>query len=339
MARSFTSYRVEERSYVSYIKREIHNQVQRCKFSQIQAGKIDIIVSEMASNIIKHAGSGELLFRVDEFDELCSTFEIISIDNGPGIADTARMMRDGVSTTHTLGQGLGSINRLSDMAQLYSMPGWGTIHYAMVKKDSGKKTSAVKKAGLEIRALCVNKPRETVCGDGYSIRHSDSETFIFFGDGLGHGEFAKDAVDRAGEFFLQSRDNEPVDIIRNMHEKIRRTRGLVGTVARCDLKSNQWTICGVGNIFTRVYSGIESKNIMPYNGTIGLNLPSTMNSYVLNCENNQHLIMCSDGIQTRWDLNKYPAVLKYDSMILASAIYKDFSRRNDDASVLIAKVV
>jgi hypothetical protein len=78
---------------------------------------------------------------------------------------------------------------------------------------------------------------------------------------------------------------------------------------------------------------------MPYNGTIGLNLPSTMNSYVINCESNQHLIMCSDGIQTRWDLNKYPSVLKYDNMILAAAIYKDFSRRNDDASVLIAKMV
>jgi hypothetical protein len=48
--------------------------------------------------------------------------------------------------------------------------------------------------------------------------------------------------------------------------------------------------------------------------------------------------MCSDGIQTRWDLNRYPAILKYDSTVLAAAIYKDFTRGNDDASVLIAKV-
>ena len=66
MDNAFTSYRMEERSYVSYIKREIHQQVARTRFSETQAGEIDIIVSELSSNIIKHAGSGELLFRVHD---------------------------------------------------------------------------------------------------------------------------------------------------------------------------------------------------------------------------------------------------------------------------------
>src|SRR5688500_12029204 len=126
MDKTFTSYKIEERSYVSYIKREIHQQVARAKFGETQVGEIDIIVSEIASNIIKHAGSGELLFRVRDVNQSTSTFEILGIDNGPGIADTMRMLKDGVSTTHTLGQGLGAINRLSDIAQLYSMPEWGT---------------------------------------------------------------------------------------------------------------------------------------------------------------------------------------------------------------------
>ena len=97
MDKSFTSYRIEERSYVSYIKREIRSQTMHARFSETQVGEIDIIVSEISSNLVKHAGSGEILFRVFEPDEDSSVFEILSIDKGPGIADTARMMRDGVA--------------------------------------------------------------------------------------------------------------------------------------------------------------------------------------------------------------------------------------------------
>lgn len=340
MDKSFTSYKVEERSYVSYIKREIHSQVLRSRFMETQAGKIDIIVSEMASNLIKHAGGGEILFRVYDPDAHTSVFEIISIDKGPGIADTGRMMRDGVSTTHTLGHGLGAIHRLSDTAQLFSLTGWGTVLYAMVSSEGKKKKGREQKTpGVDIRALCVNKPRETVCGDGYCIKRTPAAISIFFGDGLGHGPNAKEAIDRANEFFEGCSENDPVEILRQMHENIRRTRGLVGTVAVCDLKGGQWRVCGVGNILTRVYSGIEFKNYMPYNGTIGLNLPNSMNASVFVVESNQYMIMCSDGIQSRWDLNKFHSILKYDNTVLAAAIYKDFARGTDDASVLIAKVI
>jgi anti-sigma regulatory factor (Ser/Thr protein kinase) len=337
MDKAFISYRMEERSFVSYIKREIHQQVARANFSETEAARIDIIVSELSSNIIKHAGSGELLFRVRDVDDATSAFEVVALDNGPGIADTARMLKDGVSTTHTLGHGLGSVNRLSDIAQLYSQPGWGTIFYSLVK-TKGKKDTPLPICNPDVRALCVNKPREIVCGDGYRVKRQGSETIIFFGDGLGHGFKAKEAVDCAGDFFFDCPETDPVEIIRLMHERIRKTRGLVGTVANCNTKTQEWRLCGVGNILTKIHIGIESKNYMPYNGTIGLNLPSTMNASVFPIENNQHLVMCSDGIQSRWDLNKYPSILKYDNTILAAAIYKDFTRRNDDASVLIAKV-
>ncbi len=337
MVNPFISYRVEERSYVSYIKREIHNQLSRGKFSPKQVGEIDIIVSEISSNVIKHAGSGELLYRIQNIDETTSRFEIISIDKGPGIADTARMMKDGVSTTNTLGQGLGAINRLSETTQLYSIPGWGTILFSRV--TTNQKRALQKKTGdLEIRDFYVNKPRETVCGDGFRVKQTESETIIFCGDGLGHGEHAKDAVDKAGDFFLQCNEREPVEIIKAMHQVIRKTRGLVGTITLFDKVMNEWRICGVGNIFTRMYTGIHFKNYLPYNGAIGLNLPNSLKATAFQAEKNQHLIMCSDGIQTRWDLNKYPFIFKYDNMVLAAAIYKDFTRGNDDSSVLIAKL-
>lgn len=335
MDKSFNSYHIEERSYVAYIKREIHNQVAKTRFNETKAGEIDIIVSEMTSNLIKHVGKGELLFRIQ--DEVGSDlrFEILSIDSGSGMTDPARMIKDGVSTTNTLGQGLGAITRLSNFSQIYSLPGWGTVLYSLVTSGDNKWTR--RNLSLDVRALCVSKPRESVCGDGYQVRKTDTEVMILFADGLGHGAHAKQAVDAAGEVFMRSTEKDPVAVIRSIHEAIRRTRGLVATVAVYDLAANEWKICGVGNIFTRFYTGIQFKNYMPYNGTVGLNVPNSMNPTTFPGEKNQHLIMCSDGIKTRWDLNKYPAIFKYDNTVLAAVLYKDFFRGNDDASILIAK--
>jgi hypothetical protein len=113
---------------------------------------------------------------------------------------------------------------------------------------------------------------------------------------------------------------------------------LVATVAILDRKKLEWRVCGIGNILTRLYHGISYKNYMSYNGTVGLNIPTSLNNSVFPAERNQQLIMSSDGIRTRWDLAKFPSILKFDTMILAASIFKEFNRATDDSSILIAKV-
>jgi anti-sigma regulatory factor (Ser/Thr protein kinase) len=277
MGKSFTNFHIEDRSFVSFVKREIHLDAGHAHFSENKVGEINIVVSELTSNLIKHAGGGEVLYRITDTGEDESTFEIICIDKGPGMADTLRMMKDGVSTAGTLGHGLGAIERLSSFSQVYSIPGWGTIIYAMISTHEKK---FVRKTfpDLDIKALCVNKPREVVCGDGYRIRNTNNGTLILFGDGLGHGEHAKAAFDTAGDFFMSTPDEDPVSIIRQMHEKVRRTRGMVTAVAALDKGKSEWRMCGVGNITVRMYTGIQYKTYMSYNGTVGLNIPTSLKS-------------------------------------------------------------
>jgi anti-sigma regulatory factor (Ser/Thr protein kinase) len=225
MDKTFTSYRIEERSYVAYLKREIHNEIVRGHFSEVRAGEIDIIVSEMCSNLVKHAGGGEVLYRIEHPTDTETVFEILSIDNGPGIADVSRVMKDGVSSTMTLGHGLGAIERLSDVFQIYSIPDWGTILYSKVATT---KVGFVRKEmpDLDIRVINVPKPRETACGDGYRIKRTKTDTRIFFGDGLGHGQHAYEAVKQAGDFFLETDDEDPVAVLRQMHEKGQENPGI-----------------------------------------------------------------------------------------------------------------
>ena len=337
MDNSFTRYTVEDRSYVALVKKEIHTKSIAAGFGATEVGKIDIIVSELTSNLVKHAGgTGELLYRVLVNQGSGPSFEIICIDKGPGINDVIHSMKDGISTTRTLGGGLGSMERLSAMFQVLSMPGWGTVLYA--RMGAVPKEGLTAGSNIEVRGLCIPKVHEEVCGDGYAVTQNRTHTKILFGDGLGHGKHAAEAINAAKEFFLKSGDTDPVIILRRIHEHVRRTRGLVVTVACLDKKEAVWNICGIGNINTRMYTGIEYRTYMAYNGTVGLNIPTSMKATAIPLERNQHLIMCTDGIMTRWQLNRYPYAFKYDPFIVAGAIYKDFSRGTDDASVFIAKV-
>jgi anti-sigma regulatory factor (Ser/Thr protein kinase) len=331
----FTSYIVEDRSHVAIVKREIHSRAMHAGFPKTRVAEIDIVVSEITSNLIKYAGSGELLYRIMHDGTDNPALELLCIDSGPGITDPARMLKDGASTGNTLGQGLGAMQRLSDSFELYSLKGWGTIVYVQLAVT---KREPPAKLGVRLRSLNVPKPGETVSGDGHLIKQDKNGIHIFFADGLGHGQAAHEAVQTGLQAFHSVRIESPVEMLRHIHDQVRKTRGMVGTIVSYNKTENEWTFCGIGNISNRTYTGLLFKSYMSYNGIIGLNIPGTMKDARIPGEKNQHLILCSDGIRTRWDLTKYPSVFKYDSIILAACLYKDFSRRNDDTSILIATV-
>lgn len=331
----FQSYIIEERSYASFIKREIHNLV-RPHFTETRTGEIDIVVSEMVSNLIKYAARGELLYRLSTQED-GYIFEVICIDNGKGIKDLSHSMKDGISSKNTLGQGIGSIIRLSNFSQIYSQPDWGTIVYAQF--FSSEHVTKTTPNHTLVRCINVAMPGEKVSGDGAVIRHVGGKTMVLLGDGLGHGEFAKQAVDAAIETFTHTNYAEPADIIREVHAAVKKTRGLVATVAILDHQTKKWQISGVGNIASRLQRGLEYKNYTSYNGIIGLNIPNRIENNLYEMEKFQQLILCSDGIKTRWDLVQYPTILKYDPMLLAAAIYKDHARRTDDMTIMIVKVL
>lgn len=334
---SFTSYIIEERSFVSYVKREIHNLVKE-HFNELRTGEIDIIVSELTSNIIKHVGRGELLYRLTPSEDQ-PTFEIIAIDTGRGIKDVAAMMKDGASTANTLGQGLGAISRLSSFCQIYSQVNWGTVVYCKINPGAQEDEPFGSK-NFHADALTVCKPGETKCGDGYSIVQTPTRLNIFLGDGLGHGPNAHEASQAAVQSFERhiGQHPSPPDLLRSIHQEVKKTRGLVGSVALINTRDKMIRLCGVGNISTRVYSGIVLKNYMSYNGILGMNVPNTMNVQEHAMERFQTVIMFSDGIKTRWDITDYVNLLKCHPLLIAAVIYKDHARRTDDMSVLVARI-
>ncbi|MGB8192441.1 MAG: SpoIIE family protein phosphatase [Chitinophagaceae bacterium] len=328
-------FRAEDRSYFAILKKEIHALAVSAGFEDSKVGEIDIVVAELVSNLVKHAGGGQLFVKLIE-DKDHDGIEIISIDNGQGMTDVSRMVADGVSTKNTLGHGLGAMKRLSDVFQVYSLKDWGTIILIRVFKEEIPPFKKPPRA--EVRSLIVPKPGEKHCGDGLYYTVTSEYLKLFVGDGLGHGKPAEEAVMQAGKAFLECGENEPAEIIRYINNAVKKTRGLVGTAVVFDFKDRVWKICGVGNISTKAISADSVKNYMSYNGIIGLNVPKTLNAQELAYEKGQHLVMCSDGIKSRWDTIKQPVIFRYDLGILCASILKDFARNTDDMSVVACKI-
>lgn len=330
-----TSYPAEERSYFAVLKKDIHNKAIAAGFTPAKIGELDIIVSEMTSNLAKYGKQGEILIKVEGEGE--STYlELICIDNGPGIADLERMMMDGMSSTNTLGHGLGSMKRLSDFFQIYSLGGWGTIIVSRIYKRADLQRAINQ---VEIKTLIVPKSGEIVSGDGCSFRTTDQYFKVLLADGLGHGLEANKAVQEGFNAFRVCPYNNPVETLRFMHDSMKKTRGAVATVAFYDFKARAWFITGVGNIAGKMVAGLDVKAITMYNGIVGHNIPRTMNSHEIKLDLYKQIVLCSDGIHSKWDITRYPFINKYDLSILAACIYKDYTRRTDDTSVVVAKIL
>jgi serine/threonine-protein kinase RsbT len=79
-------------------------------------------VSELANNIVKYAGRGEILMnRIMAGSRV--GMEVIARDRGPGIEDIQIAMADHYSTGDTLGLGLPGVKRMMDEFELTSEPG------------------------------------------------------------------------------------------------------------------------------------------------------------------------------------------------------------------------
>lgn len=100
-------------------------------FSAGEATLIATAISELARNIVMYAHRGEITLQAIH-NSARQGVMIVAADNGPGIPDLQQAMRDGFSTSGSLGLGLPGVRRLVDEFQISTQPNHGTT--VMVKK-------------------------------------------------------------------------------------------------------------------------------------------------------------------------------------------------------------
>jgi len=96
----------------------------RLGFSGVDATFIATAISELARNILAYARRGEIMLRAIHGSS--DGILVIASDAGPGIRDIPQALRDGFSTSGSLGLGLPGVRRLMDEFEIKSRPGHGT---------------------------------------------------------------------------------------------------------------------------------------------------------------------------------------------------------------------
>jgi serine/threonine-protein kinase RsbT len=99
-------------------------------FSASEATLIAAAISELARNIVKYAGSGEVVLRHDGDGMLL----MVARDRGPGIPDVQAALRAGFSTSGGLGMGLPGVRRIADLFEIVSNGGGTTVTVGKYKR-------------------------------------------------------------------------------------------------------------------------------------------------------------------------------------------------------------
>jgi anti-sigma regulatory factor (Ser/Thr protein kinase) len=295
---------------------------------EVRAAEAGLVVSELASNQSRHAGSGSVLLRVRRWDGHAA-LEVLAVDSGPGMRDLAAAMRDGVSSRGTLGIGLGTLPRLTSTWDAWSASGQGTV-VAATFASPGSRPDPGSGAGL-------TRPMtgQVVCGDAFAMRDDDGTTTVLVADGLGHGPLAAAASRAAVRVFLEAPATSPSGLLERIHAALGGTRGAAVAVARVEQGTLRYT--GLGNIVGTVQGDGRTRSLVSQPGIAGTHARAVREATVP-LDAGDLLVLHSDGLTDRMSLADYPGLAGRNPLVVAGVLMRDFAVRRDDACVVVVPV-
>ncbi|MBV1856519.1 SpoIIE family protein phosphatase [Catellatospora sp. NEAU-YM18] len=322
-----TWFRLDDLSTVGSVRRFATELAVSVDFAAHKVGDFAIIVSELATNLVKHAQDGALLVRPVRGDDTVGV-EVISIDAAPGMADFAAMYEDGRSTTGTLGIGLGAVARLADRSEGFSMPGRGSVLCAQLWHEPPPPRPWAE-------GLTRPLTGETVSGDAYASRTVAGRRLVMVSDGLGHGPLAAAASQAALQLFHTAPDEPLPRLMERLHRGLSHTRGAAVALAEIDFDAGVVRVCGLGNIASSLVTGDERRNLISMPGITGHG-KATIRQFEHPYSDDSLLIMHSDGVTDKWTLHPYPGLVTRSPLLVAATVLRDAGVRRDDACVLVA---
>ena len=322
---------VQDETQVAEARRAAVSLSRSIGFGEEDAGRVAIVATELATNLVKHGTGGELLIGAYD-DRTGSGVECLALDKGPGMADVQASMRDGHSTAGSPGTGLGAVMRGSHDLDIYSRPGLGTA--ILVRFREGRPANAKPSPEPVLGAVNLPKTGEQACGDAWCRKAHASGFKLMVADGLGHGPIAAEAAHAAIQVFLAEHARSPGEILERMHLALRPTRG--AAVAVADVGKGRVVFAGIGNVAGVLITNAGERRMVSHNGTVG-HVAKRVQEFTYPFEGAPLAVLCSDGLGTSWTLDRYPGLSQRHPTLIAGVLYRDFNRGRDDVTVLVAR--
>lgn len=316
---------IEDSSQIGHARRTAQHLAEHNGFDATDAGRVALVATELASNILKHATRGELHLRVLP-RPTGAGIEMIAIDRANGF-DLDACLADGFSTRGTQGIGLGAMSRQADVFDAYADTR-GSVLLTRFYPRSDK--AADQRFGVSQHSL----HDDPACGDVWHLAFDGPRISALVIDGLGHGEDAERGA-RAGEkTFARSPFDTPVLLLEDIHRSMIGSRGGALAIAQFDDSANALKFVGIGNIGACLIAPDKSRGLASHPGIVGGQYRKAQ-PFDYAHVNGQLLIMYSDGLQSRWNLQDYPGLVHRHPAVIAALLHRDFCRGRDDVTVLV----
>ena len=320
-----TALLVEDESQVGHARRVAQALAQQLDFADGDAGRVALVTTELATNLLKHAGHGVLHLRATP-GQTGIGIELIAVDRGPGF-DPSECIADGYSTGGTQGTGLGALMRQSQVFDIHS-DNRGSVVLAQLYPRHVSPPPLL--FGVSQHSL----NDDPSCGDVWHLAFDGSRISALVIDGIGHGEDAERAGLAGAAVFATAPFIEPATSLVEMHQAMNGTRGGAAAVSLYDTSVGKLRFAGVGNIGGALINAEKSRGLASHPGIVGSQFRKAV-AFDYPVDDRQLLIMYSDGLQSRWDLRDYPGLVHRHPAIIAALLHRDFCRGRDDVTVMV----
>ncbi len=344
-------------------------------FSKISTDEILLALTEMLTNVTKYANNkARILARPWTLDERLIGIEIIVTDQGPGIKNLSEALKDGYTTTKSLGLGLGAIKRLSDELEIYTLTEKKSESHVNLMKRSvvrdkhshlkGKTGTTIifrrklgsrtrfqqDELGTKYHAFSTH-PKLVISGrtrarngslhngDGIYWNEQKKVAFISILDGLGHGLNARLATQQAINILRKRHELPLTTLMKVLHQQLKITNGCQGMLLRINKVTKTCTYLGVGNIRGFFIKRNHIKPLLTKDGVLGKALP-TLNETTIGFPPPSLMILHTDGISREWinDARKLN-LLRYKASDIVNDLITLHHKSIDDGAVVVIQNV
>lgn len=336
MSGSLKEFIVRTPADISLARQSAKEIARRLEFGEEAITQLMTVASELAANLLQHAGNGRMIFsRLRGFP---GGLKIETIDSGPGITDIDRAMADGFSASNSLGYGLGAINRLMDTLEIQSpvqdQPGTRICCCRYLPDPANHPAACPFEVGVASRPV----PGMNVNGDGFITQSFGANLLVGVIDGLGHGEFAHLATEKIRQYVQTHFHLELPEIFHGANRSCQGGRGAVMSLIRLDWSGEdqiRMSYGALGNIEARVH-GRHTESLPVRRGILGKSPihPAFLDRRITR---DQVLVMFSDGLRTHWQKQHEEMLWSFSAAEGARRLLPELARNNDDATLVIVK--
>lgn len=314
---------VLDRASVVVAAQEVRRAALGLGFDPLGGEDLALAASELAQNLVDHAGGGTLRIRPIRRGGV-EGLEIEARDGGPGLLDPGEVLA-GTHVPKGLGAGLPTVRRRVAELDVDSRVGEGAR--VVVRRFVG----AVRRHP-ELAAL--GRGLERPSGDHAWYRRGPSGLDLVVFDGVGHGEAAREAADAAARA-VAAADGGPAAWLAQVDRACRGTRGVAATAVRWDVDAGLVTVAAVGNVAIHLYAaGGPPHAVLPTGGTLGVRSPRRIPERQLALGGRPTLVLHTDGVAA----GEVPcSALLHPAAQIVSWLIARYAKSHDDALAVVVR--